>query len=448
MPTLTRVRRKRGPALAWTPTQDSYYELAQVLRREGRLPLYLTQTAILEFEAHLRESSLPLPFGLLAGDICVCPQTKLEYLLVDTVPRARVELGGDDPYAQLAEELQSLASEQSGKRKAAIGWYLGGLADDLTLDDDVTRLHEQLFPERWQLALVRGAASGAERGAFLRYESIWHRWYSIPFFEFLPERAGQKKGERRTAIRWENYRADEPVRPMDESEVSVPSVNAAPRPSWEARLFGASLEPLRGTERGMPGRVAERARATSAPARQEPPSVPRSQTVTPPVAPPPTATVPASRTNPLEIAPSPLRAPEPPSVQPAERKIGVPVVDTVPASIERKLTAPAEPKVTAPVEQMRAAPVEEKVTAPAALGVAAMVAPTVASPAETRVAREEPEPEVQHIFIDGTLVTTPLASELSQKPGMSPGSDRVSTSSVVVGALLLLILALLYVVAS
>ena len=414
MPTFTRVRRKRGPALAWTPTQDSYYELAEKLRSGGRLPLHLTQTAILEFEAHLRESSLPLPFGLLAGDVCVCPQTKLEYLLVDTISRAGVELGGEDPYAQLAEELQSLASEQSRKRKVAIGWYLGGLADDLTLDADVTRLHEQLFPERWQLALVRGVASGAERGAFLRYESIWARWYSIPFFEFLPERAGQKKGERRTAIRWENYRADGPVRPLDDSEASVRSVDTAPRPSWGARLFGASLDALRPAERGTPGRVAERARPTSAPARQEPPREPRSQTVTPPV------TVPASRTNPLEIAPSALRARELSYVQAAKRKVAVPVV-------EEKVTAPAELRVAPPPELK--------------------VASTVASPTQTRVAREEPEPEVQHVFINGTLVPAPLAPELSQKPVMSPGSDRVRRYPVVVSALLLLMLVLLYLVA-
>jgi hypothetical protein len=373
MPAFTRVRRKRGPALAWTPTQDSYYELAQRLRSEARLPLYLTQAAILDFETHLRDSSLPLPFGLLAGDVCVCPQSKLEYLLVDTVSRARVELGGDDPYAQLAEELQSLASEQSRKSKVAIGWYLGGLADDLTLDADVTRLHEQLFPERWQVALVRGAASGAERGAFLRYESIWTRWYSIPFFEFLPERAGQKKGERRTAILWENYRADAPARPLDESDASAQRVNAAPRPSWGARLLGASLEP--------------------------------------------TVSVPASRTKPLENAPSPIRAPESRRVQPAEGKGAVPVVDAVTARVERKTTPPVEPRVTAPVEQTRATPVEGS------------------------------EPEVQHVFIDGILVPAPLAFELPGKPGTWPGSDRVGTSPVAVGALLLLILVLLYLVA-
>jgi hypothetical protein len=395
MPTFARVRRKRGPALAWTPTQDSYYAHTRVLQSEGRLPLYLAQAAILEFEAHLRESPLQLPFGLLAGDVCACPQTKLEYLLVDTVSRARVELGGDDPYAQLAEELQSLASEQSGKGKVAIGWYLGGLADDLTLDDDVRRLHVQLFPERWHLALVRGATSGVERGAFVRYESIWNRWCSIPFFEFLPERAGQKEGERRTAIRWENYRADEPTRPLDESEESLQSTDAAPPPSWSARLFGASLEPLRWAERGTPRRVAERARAP--------------------------------------IAPSPLRPPEPPRVQPVERKVAVPVVDTVTAPIERKLTAPVEPKVTAPVEQVRAAPVDEKVA-------------TIASPAETRVVREEPESEVQCVFIDGILVPVPLAPELSQKTAMPPGSDRVNRSLVAVGALLSLIRRSLYLV--
>jgi len=389
MQTFTRVRRNRGPALAWTPTQDSYYELAQKLRSQGRLPLYLTQAAILEFEAHLRESSLPLPFGLLAGDVCICPQTKIEYLLVDTVSRARVELDGDDPYAQLAEELQSLASEQSRNRKVAIGWYLGGLADDLTLDDDVTRLHEQLFPERWQLALVRGSASGTERGAFLRYESIWSRWYSIPFFESLPERAGQKKGERRTAIRWENYRADEPARPFDESEVGIRSVSTTPRPSWGARLFGASLEPLRRAAHGTPGRVAERTRATSAASVEEKVRAPRE----------------------LRVAPTP----------------------------ELKVASAADLQLAAPAEVKRVLPAETR--------VAARVAPT-APQAPARFAREEPNPEVLRIFIDGHLVPAPLAPEPSRKPAMSSGSDRASVSPVVVGTLLLLIPVLLYFVAS
>jgi len=415
MPTFARVRRERGPALAWTPTQDSYHELAQRLRGEGRLPVYVTQPAILEFEAHLRDSALPMPFGLLAGDVCVCPRTKLEYLLVDTVSHAHVELGGADPYAQISEELQSLASERSREHKVAIGWYLGGLADDLTLDEDVTRMHEQLFPERWQLVLVRGAVAGAEHGAFLRYESIWTRWFSIPFFEVLSERAAKNKGEHRTAIRWENYLADQPARPLGEPEVSVSDVNLAPRPSWGARLFGASVEPHRRVEHGAHDGVADRARAASAPARKEPPSVPRSQTATPPVALTPTVTVPASLTNSLERTPSAIRATQPSPAQPTEREVTVPIVVDAGAPIVRELTT-VEPSVTTPAEQVRAAPVQEAVS------------------------------EAHRIFIDGMLVTAPLAAEPSPKPGTSPGTDRPRTSPVSVGVLLLLTLVLLYLI--
>ena len=504
MPTFSRVRRKRGPALIWVPTEDSYYELAQIVRSEGRLPLYLTQAAILEFEAHLRESSLPLPFGLLAGDVCICPDTKLEYLLVDTVARARIELGEDDPYAQLAEELQSLVEEQTRQRKVAVGWYLGGLADDLTLDADVTLLHGQLFPERWQVALVRGAESGVERGAFLRYESIWSRWYSIPFMEFLSERAGHKKGELRTGIRWTNYRTDQPARPLDEFEVSVRRANAAPRPSWGSRVFGGSLEPFLRVGRNSPGRgtprhAAQRTQATSAPARQESPIVSPPPMAPAATAPRPTVMVPPPRSEPpREITPPPRRAPDPARVVPDERKVTVqldqPVVapsaqklveQRVTAPVEPRLTplvepsvaSPVEPSVTSPVEQTRVAPVEERVTVPAELRLAPTpelkVASTaelgatipadakVATPAEAKVtltpeakiatpeeAREPLSADVQDVFIDGSLVPAPVAFEYSQKPGMLTGPDRVRMSSLVVGALLLLILVLLYLIAS
>ena len=489
MPTFSRVRRKRGPALNWAPTQDSYYEFAQMLRSEGRLPLYLTQAAILEFEAHLRESSLPLPFGLLAGDVCICPDTKLEYLLVDTVARARIELSGADPYAQLAEELQSLVAEQAKQGKLAAGWYLGGLADDLTLDDDVTRLHARLFSERWQVALVRGAESGVERGAFLRYESIWSRWYSIPFHEFLSERAGQKKSELRTAIRWTNYRTDEPARPLDEFEVSARRADAAARPSWGARVFGGSAEPFLQAGRSTPGRgtaahAPARAEEKDTPSRRESPSAPPPQTMPAATAPRPTVMVPPSRSEPLEIAPPPRRAPDPPRVEPAERKVAVHLDRTVSVPIAREPTAPVEQKLATPVEQKLATafqqsvappvekkpatPVQQTVAAPVEATRAALAAEEVSTPTQLRVAptpalkvasaaalaapmpadaRVVAAADVQHVFSDGSLVPAPLGYEFPQKPGILSGPDRVRTLSLVVGALLLLILVLLYLIA-
>ena len=438
MPTFSRVRRKRGSALIWVPTEDSYYELAQIVRSEGRLPLYLTQAAILEFEAHLRESSLPLPFGLLAGDVCICPDTKLEYLLVDTVARARIELGEDDPYAQLAEELQSLVEEQTRQRKVAVGWYLGGLADDLTLDAEVTRVHGHLFPERWQVALVRGAESGVERGAFLRYETIWSRWYAIPFMEFLSERAGHKKGELRTGIRWTNYRADQPARPLDEFEVTVRRANAAPRPSWGARVFGASLEPFlrvgRSTPaRGTPRHAPQRTEATSAPARQGSPiAVQRDQPV---------------------VAPCAQKLVEQRVTAPVERRLKSPVEPSVVAPVEERVTVPAELRLAPTPELKVASTAELGATMPADANVATPAEAKVTRPAEAKIAtpeeaREGVSADVQDVFIDGSLVPAPVAFEYSQKPGMLIGPDRVRMSSLVVGALLLLILVLLYLIAS
>ncbi|HMC54601.1 MAG TPA: hypothetical protein VKH19_05475 [Gemmatimonadaceae bacterium] len=465
MPTHSRVRRKRGPAIAWAPTQDSYYELARILRSAtGATPLYLTQAAILEFEAHLRESSSPLPFGLLAGDVCLCPQTKLEYLLIDTVARARIELTDDDPYAQLADELQSLAAEQAKQRKIAIGWYLGGMADDLTLDGDVTNLHRQLFPERWQVALVRGETSGIEHGAFLRFEDIWNRWYSIPFFEFAPERGGKNR-ERRTALRWANYRADEPTRPLDEHEGSETKANVASRSWWRSRGFSASLQPLPRSARGKPARPsadtpprtpepapaivapAERARATRAPAprapaagapgvSRDPARVPAPAVSAPAVAAP---AVPAPAVPALAMS-APARHADPSAPPEANAPVA-----TAPRTAAMTSFAPPEPLNAAPSPQHAPEPLRVESTERMVNAFDEVeVAPEPAAPN----AHDAPLSDVQHVFIDGNLVPVPVAQMLIDKPGKFGGTDGVRISSLFIGALLLVTLFGLYLIAS
>src|SRR3982751_4424606 len=109
MPTHSRVRRRRGPAITWTPTEDSHNELARRLDgATGATPLYLSQSAILELGAHLRGGSSSLPFGLLAGDLCLCPQTRVEYVLIDSVTRARIELTGQGPSPQPPRQVRPL----------------------------------------------------------------------------------------------------------------------------------------------------------------------------------------------------------------------------------------------------------------------------------------------------------------------------------------------------
>ena len=429
MPTHSRIRRKRGPAIAWTPTEDTYYELARLLRgATGATPLYLAQAAILEFEAHLRVSSSALPFGLLAGEVCLCPQTQLEYLLIDTVARARIMLTEDDPYAQLAAELKSLAAEQVKHRKLAIGWYLGGMSEDLTLDSDVTKLHRELFPERWQVALVRGESSGTQRGAFLRFETLWDRWYSIPFFEFISERGGRNNRERRTALRWANYRADEPARPLEEFEGSERRANEASRSWWRSSGFVASLPLFRSgreTPVRTPERTSERTPAAAPPAVSTPvvstPLV-SARVVSATAMSAPVVSVPARRAEPSAPAPV-VTMPRPAAM--------TPLTPPEPLDLARPPRHAPEPVYVEPTEQTMNASAE------------------VGDAPEVAVEDEAPEApsDVQQIFIDGSLVTVPLAQATIEGPGKLGSADGVRISSLLIGALLLLTLLALYLIA-
>jgi hypothetical protein len=400
MPTHSCARRKRGPAIAWAPTQNSQNELARRLGSAiGATPLYLTQSAILELEAHLRESSSPLPFGLLAGDVCLCPHTQVEYLLIDTVTRARIELTDDDPYAQLSEELRSLISEQAKHQRLAIGWYLGGLADDLTLDSEATDVHRELFPERWQIALLHGELSGAERGALVRFERTGNYWYSIPFFEEW-NGAGRTKGERHTALRWANYRADEPTLPLDELEGRGRTANVA-SPSWlGSRDFSAFLQPRRWAGRRTPDRSLEpsldrspepsleRTSPPDASARYAEPRVPKPAAASVAVAPHAAATSPLARPEPLEMAPAPQRASESVQVEATERSMK------------------------------------------AAAGVS-----------------NDSDAPLQLVFIDGRLVPTHVAKGVAKKRRRNGSAIGVRNRSLFVGVLALVLLFVLYVIA-
>jgi hypothetical protein len=416
MPTYSRVRRKQGPAIAWSPIHEAYYVLARVLRSAASAPpLYLTQAAILGFEAHLRESASPLPFGLLSGDLCLNPDTKQEYLLIDTVSRARIELSEDDPQSQLAAELVSLATEQGKQRKLPIGWYIGGMGDELTLDSELASLHRELFPEPWQLVLLRGAHAGSEQGAFLRFDVLAGRTYSIPFYEFLP---GRKSGERRTALRWVTYRADEPALPLDQLEASKRTAAIAPpsrRSPWSVSTSIEALRrALRERERKSKPREPERPKAPLAPlAAGVPAAAPAAIRST---APPPVATATPSY-------------PETQKVQPSSPPVG----------------EPSKPPVGEPSKAQEIEPPPERAPDPLLVEpVAAQSTPAADLHDHTA---EAPASDVQHIFIDGILVAVPTAYEITPDNGMFAGVERDKLTRVFMVPLVLLVLVALYLIA-
>lgn len=184
---------------------------------KGLPALSVTQSAMLELQSKMKGVQSTLPYGLLAGELCVSPERNAQYLFLDEVTPARSELSEVDLKSQLEAELRSLATDAQSRGKIPIGWYVGGIGEDLQLDGEDLSLHREVFPEPWQLVLLHDDAAGGERGAFLRYAQASNRLYAIPFFELLPDSGPANVTKRRTALRWVNYQPDAPVSRLPET---------------------------------------------------------------------------------------------------------------------------------------------------------------------------------------------------------------------------------------
>lgn len=296
-------RRERSPSIEWKPAHDAHYVLASILRHsQGVPPLYVTQAALLQLETHLTRNPASLPFGLLAGKLCVCTRTKLLYLLLDEATRSRSELSdADDLGSQIRTELTSLASGALERKKVVLGWYIGGIGESLELDSDTISLHRELFPEPWQVVLVHDTESGVENGAFVRAEPFTDRTYPIPFYETLPEKAARgKAGEHLTTLRWVNYRSPEPVSPFTDAKLAElaaaggRAVRSSPGRGRWAQLFRSAEITARSDGSRHSERKTRPIAPAASPAAYPSPRAPViSETLSPPPAPiiPPVAPV-------------------------------------------------------------------------------------------------------------------------------------------------------------
>jgi len=219
------VRRRLPGAISWLPTHDSYFRVAG-LRTAADLPaLYVSQAALLDFEASIRESRTGLPYGLLAGQLCVCPKTNNRYLLIDDVAPADAELTDSDIAIRLPAALRALAIDAVERGKLPIGWYVSAMGEDLRLDGEDLDLHRRIFPEPWQVVLLHDNSAGVERAAFMRFESMTQRLYASPFFEQLPESGSRAPAADTTVMRWVNYRSDQVDSPrMADEPIAIHTV--------------------------------------------------------------------------------------------------------------------------------------------------------------------------------------------------------------------------------
>jgi hypothetical protein len=236
MSSVRRLERKLGRAVSWEPTHDVFFRFADMLSTSRRVPpLYVAQAALRSVETALRAGGFPIPFGLLAGSLCVCPRTDQEYLLIDEVIPARLHPGAAYAPDDLVREMRGVARGAASRGRLPLGWYQGD-ADvlELVAREDVA-LHCAMFPEPWQVMLLRDGVDGLRHGSFVRIEPTDRRPYAIRFFELQPDSALSSSRGMRTVIRWENYQTDDPVLLLDDRE----------RPAFAPRRSESLLDRLR-----------------------------------------------------------------------------------------------------------------------------------------------------------------------------------------------------------
>jgi len=346
------------------PQHDGYYLLAAVMSSSRAAPLVVMQEALREVEAHLRTVPGGNVCGLLYGSHYIDPRSSAKYLLVEEAVRApRIDAAADPDAAALAMWSDLVARAETAGRQV-LGWYRGGASIDSPIALPAAGAMQVVFPERWQVGLLRQGVLGEHRGAFVRIEPTETRVYSIPFMELAPPEAFDGH-TLLTSVTWTNYHTKLPVTPL-----SPDTTTSGPR-----RRSGAVATPPPREHRslGFLGAILKR-----------PPATPENQPrAAPPLHPPLASDLVAALPDTLPAIG--LSAAMPTSGEPRNpaEYLNVPpqpdpVVPMTSQAVERPVAEPAPPS---PASVEPAAP---PITVPTALGSAIDALPVTL---ETRIPR-------------------------------------------------------------
>ena len=195
----------------WLPLDDAYYLLAEVMTSTRAAPLVVLQEVLLQVEAHATAAAYDSACGVLCGAHYRDSKSGLVYLLVESAERAeRIDPTGN-PDASLAAELARAIARAERAGRIVVGWYRFDVALARRIPATDAGIHRALFPEPWQVALLRDGSAGGGRGAFVRVEPTEGRPFRIPFLELIPRKRSRGRGPKWTSVQWRNYGSESAV---------------------------------------------------------------------------------------------------------------------------------------------------------------------------------------------------------------------------------------------
>lgn len=218
----------------WLPLDDAFYLLAEVMTSTRAAPLVVLQDALLQVESHAALAVGAAACGVLCGGLYRDPRTRVEYLLVEHAERSTSADVDGNPYASLAVELSRTVARVESDGIGVVGWYRFDVPFDQRIPTANAGIHRALFPETWQVALLRNGAPGEGNGAFVRVEPNEGRPYKIPFLELVPRKHSRGRRPKVSSVRWRNYSAESVVAVLPR-EAFLPEASRDARASPSAR---------------------------------------------------------------------------------------------------------------------------------------------------------------------------------------------------------------------
>jgi len=164
-----------------------------------RLAVFVSQTAYNQVVAHAASEEEQEVGGLLAGSWCMDRDGAGQYILVETALPARFTRQGRVYLTFTKDSLVDLHTEMEERfpDRQVVGWYHTHPRMGVFLSHYDTWLHENFFPEPWQVALVVEPHSDTG-GFFVRQEDGQldpARYFG--FYEMDGEAAG-------SVVHWQN----------------------------------------------------------------------------------------------------------------------------------------------------------------------------------------------------------------------------------------------------
>jgi hypothetical protein len=192
----------------WKPQHDSHYVVASLQPGEGgRRSILVRQQTLFRAETLVRSSHGRHVFGLMLGQFYSCPNTGLDYVVIESLLEQHPAANEDEVAARIAAAVREWHDE---RRAHILGWYCGAATVTPRPSASTAEIHDSYFAQPWQTAVVIGAAPGSTNGAFFLHDRLNSRWFHAPFYELL-DHAPSPNQPKPTCITWTDYMTADPV---------------------------------------------------------------------------------------------------------------------------------------------------------------------------------------------------------------------------------------------